>query len=157
MTGLISSSTGSTSYLAELLKQNLTTSVSSVTSDDSTTATSVNTTLDLYSNLLENVDANEDGSISISELTSYLSSLKEEESTTSTTTNTESTSTTSNSSNTELSKEINFVEDLIENFDDFSNDEGEITQHSFYKALYTPQTPSSVTSEQLNFPINILI
>lgn len=121
---------------------------------------------DLFTALAGAVDSNGDGSISLSDLTSYLKSLtsSSSDSTSGTAndnnsddTSASSTSSTNSTSDTELANEIKLISNLISNFDSFSDGSGNITSNSFYSALNEPQDPSTITSDQLMSPIDIKV
>jgi len=108
---------------------------------------------DLFSALLDAVDSNEDGTVSLTDLTSYLKSLRESD----TSATADSTTASSSTSDTELANEIKFIKDLIDNFEEFASDSGTITSNSFYSTLKAPQDPSTVTADQLVSPIDLKV
>lgn len=119
---------------------------------------------DLFTSLLEAIgkDDNSDSSISKDDLMSYLKSLVSSfDSNPNTKTNDNSddtsTSSTTSTSDADLAKEIKFITNIISNFDSFADSSGNMTSNSFYSALREPQDPSTITSDQLVSPIDIMI
>lgn len=117
---------------------------------------------DLFTSLIDAIDSNDDGSLSLDELTKYLKSLISSSESSDSATDTATTTTTSDASTTstsdaDLKKEIKFISELVANFDDFSGGSNSITSNSFYSALRAPQDPLTVTSDQLISPIDISV
>lgn len=124
---------------------------------------------DLFSSLANATGASSTG-ITKDDLIKYLKNLLSELDSSSndstntasgtTTTATSSTSTTDSTigtSDVNLAKEIKMIANLINNFDTFSGGSSSITSGSFYSALQEPQDPSTITSSQLTFPIDIRV
>ena len=119
---------------------------------------------DLFSSLANATGAGSSG-ITKDDLIKYLKNLLSEldsssSDSTSNSTKTTDTTSTSNSSGTSdvnLAKEIKMVTNLINNFDAFSGGSSSITSNSFYSTLHEPQDPSTITSSQLTFPIDIRV
>ena len=120
-------------------------------------------TSSLFSSLSDSVNAGSDG-ITKDDLVSYLKSLfesttsKDNSSTTDSTDSTNTTSSTdSTSSSDELKAEMKLLTNLIVNFDSFASDNGKITSSSLLSALKEPQDPTTVTSSQLQSPIDLRV
>ena len=125
-------------------------------------------TTSLFTSLSDAVGADSKG-VTKSDLATYLKSLVEslssnsdsdKDSTDSTkpTTTTGSTASTSSTSDTkELGTEISLLTNLLANFDSLSNDSGYITQDTLASGLKEPQDPSTITSGQLQSPIDIRV
>lgn len=118
----------------------------------------------LFSSLSDAVGASSSG-ISKDDLVNYLKSLFESSTADSTkssdsssksdTNTTDSSSSTSN--NDELKSEMKLITNLIVNFDSFASDNGLITSSSLLSGMKEPQDPLTVTSSQLQSPIDLRV
>lgn len=117
---------------------------------------------DLFTSLSDTVGAGSDG-ITKPDLANYLSSLLDVLKTDSSTNETTASSydSTGASTSAEESKafaaELRLITTMLNNFEQFAGDSGNITSSSLQNAQREPQDPSSISASQLQFPIDLRV